>query len=193
MTPIIWQKFAHNYYTVIYRIAGNFRGRKLSRISRISASSRKFSLRTSHAHATSIRSIVWIREIFTFVVSRKFSPSKLSRYTVGYAQKIIVLKALTHVVTIYRFAIVQSQMVHWADQTSMMVAECEWEFTSFKRWSEAKSCVNLYANIDIFYASDGSNSTGDACVVTGMTTDGAAQLNGKSLQHYFTTAYCLRV
>ena len=67
----------------------NFRGRKLSRISPISAHSRKFSSRTSRARATNIRSIVrirksFLREIFMLVDSQNFSPSKISCCTVQY-------------------------------------------------------------------------------------------------------------
>ena len=74
-----------------YRIAGNFRGRKLSLISRIWCHSWKFSPQEGVAHfgLLCITSGLWqineifLREVLYFMDSWKFSPSKVSRYTVA--------------------------------------------------------------------------------------------------------------
>ena len=73
-----------------YRIAGNFWGRKLSQISRISqfcSYLQKFSPWNLGAWCPLVRHKWAIRESFLhenvfFTNSRKFSPSKVSRYTV---------------------------------------------------------------------------------------------------------------
>ena len=70
-----------------YRIAGNFRGRKPSRISRFCGCSRKFSLQNLGVWQLLARHKQAISESFLhenhiFTNSRKFSPSKVSHYTV---------------------------------------------------------------------------------------------------------------
>ena len=70
-----------------YRIAGNFWGRKLSQISRFCGYLRKFPQQNLGVWCPLARHKRAIRESFLhenvfFTNSRKFSPSKVSRYTV---------------------------------------------------------------------------------------------------------------
>ena len=82
----VWQD-SNPLYSVAYRIAGNFRGRKLSRISQFFSHPRMFYPRNSR-HATPImRPVLHSAKVFSAKCSfpsnpRKFSPSKISRYTV---------------------------------------------------------------------------------------------------------------
>ena len=69
-----------------YRIAENFWGRKLSRISRFCGDSRKFSPRNFRGVASfaATETKVFFAKIVFFTDPRKFSPSKVFRYTVYY-------------------------------------------------------------------------------------------------------------
>ena len=78
-----------NIISSSYRIAGNFRGRKFSRISRITGYSQNFIREClvsvdKEGLMALIRENI-IRERLDLVHSRKFSPAKISRYTVGLA------------------------------------------------------------------------------------------------------------
>ena len=79
-----WQWLALVCMSRKYHIAGNFRGRKLSRISRFFSHLRKFSPRNSR-HATPIMLPFresFLREMLLSTDPRKFFPSKISRYMV---------------------------------------------------------------------------------------------------------------
>ena len=72
----------HSCMCPIYRIAGNFRGRKLSRISRFFSHPRKFSPRNSR-HATPImRPVLTFRESILCEMLLSYRSAKVFRYTV---------------------------------------------------------------------------------------------------------------
>ena len=78
-----------SYYCLVYRIAENFQGRKLSQILQFCDYSRKFSLQNLGAWCPLAQQKRGIHKSFLyakirvfFTNSQKFSPSKVSRYTI---------------------------------------------------------------------------------------------------------------
>ena len=68
--------------TIIYRIAGNFQGRKFSQILQFFSHPRKFSPQNSRHVTLIMRPVLTFRKCSFPTDPRKFSPSKISCYTV---------------------------------------------------------------------------------------------------------------